>query len=110
LPDRNLAADRAGLFAALGDENRLRLLGRLAAGPMAISQLAEGSGITRQGVTTHLRVLAQAGLVRGRRRGKESVWQLERKRLDEARRSLELISQQWDVALDKLKLYVEEQS
>jgi DNA-binding transcriptional ArsR family regulator len=99
----------ANLFAALGDETRLRLLGRLAGGPVSISRLAEGSGITRQGVAKHLRVLAGAGLVRGRRRGKESVWQLERKRLDQAKRSLDLISQQWDVALGKLKLYVEEQ-
>ena len=97
----------ASLFAALGDEKRLRMLARLATGPVSISQLAEGSGITRQGVTKHLRVLAGAGLVRGRRRGKESVWQLERKRLEEARRSLDVISRQWDAALDKLKLYVE---
>lgn len=96
------------MFAALGDEKRLYLLTRLAAGPMAISHLAQGSGITRQGVTKHLRILAGAGLVRGRRRGKESVWQLERKRLDEARRSLDMISRHWDVALGKLKDFVEE--
>ena len=108
MPERARAGAPATLFAALGDDNRLRLLARLATGPVSISRLAEGSGITRQGVTKHLRVLARAGLVRGRRRGKESLWQLERKRLDEARRSLDLISQQWDVALGKLKLYVEE--
>ncbi len=93
----------------MGDEKRLRLLARLATGPASISLLAEGSGITRQGVTKHLRVLAQAGLVRGRRRGNESVWQLERKRLDEARRSLDMISRQWDVSLGKLKDFVERQ-
>lgn len=108
MPDRGLAGAPAGLFAALGDEKRLRLLARLAAGPISISHLAEGSGITRQGVTKHLRVLARAGLVRGRRRGKESVWQLERRRLDEARRSLDRISRQWDVSLAKLKEFVEE--
>jgi DNA-binding transcriptional ArsR family regulator len=107
LPERQGSGAHASLFAALGDEKRLRLLARLATGPASISHLAEGSGITRQGVTKHLRVLARAGLVRGRRRGKESVWLLERKRLDEAKRSLERISRQWDVALDKLKLYVE---
>ncbi len=110
MAERELAAGaRARLFAALGDEQRLRLLARLAAGPISISQLAQGSGITRQGVTKHLRVLAGAGLVRGRRQGKESVWQLERKRLDEARRSLDIISRQWDMALWKLKAFVEQQ-
>ena len=98
----------APVFAALGDENRLRLLARLVGGePMSISRLTAGSGITRQGVTKHLRVLADAGLVRSSRRGKESLWRLERKRLEEARHSLDLISRQWDESLARLKLFVE---
>jgi DNA-binding transcriptional ArsR family regulator len=64
--------------------------------------------MSRQGVTKHLRVLAGAGLVRGTRRGKQSLWRVERNRLEEARRSLDLISRQWDVALDKLRMFVEE--
>jgi DNA-binding transcriptional ArsR family regulator len=63
--------------------------------------------MTRQGVTKHLRVLADAGLVRGSRKGKESLWQLELGRLEEARRSLDLISQQWDQSLARLKQFVE---
>ena len=55
----------------------------------------------------HLRVLAGAGLVRGSRSGRQSIWQLERRRLEEARRSLDQISRQWDQALGKLKLFVE---
>jgi DNA-binding transcriptional ArsR family regulator len=109
LPARSRSRTPAPVFAALGDENRLRLLAQLGSGqPMSISRLTAGSGITRQGVTKHLRVLAGAGLVRWSRRGKESLWQLERNRLDEARRSLDLISRQWDVALNKLKLFVED--
>jgi DNA-binding transcriptional ArsR family regulator len=75
---------------------------------MSISRLTAGSGITRQGVTKHLRVLAGAGLVRGSRRGKESVWRVDPARLEEARRSLDLISQQWDQSLARLKLFVED--
>ena len=98
----------APVFAALGDETRLRLLGQLAGGEaLSISRLTTGSGITRQGVTKHLRVLAGAGLVRSNRRGKESLWRLERRRLEEARRSLDLISRQWDKSLARLKLFVE---
>jgi DNA-binding transcriptional ArsR family regulator len=63
--------------------------------------------MTRQGVTKHLRVLAGAGLVRSTRRGKESLWQVEQRRLEEARRSLDLISRQWDESLSRLKLLVE---
>lgn len=105
---RRRTATPAPVFAALGDENRLRLLARLSSGePMSIARLTAGSGITRQGVTKHLRVLAGAGLVRASRRGKESLWRLERRRLEEARRSLDLISRQWDQSLSKLKLFVE---
>jgi DNA-binding transcriptional ArsR family regulator len=74
---------------------------------MSISRLTAGSGMSRQGITKHLRVLAGAGLVRSSRRGKESLWRLERQRLEEARRSLDLISRLWDQSLDKLKLFVE---
>jgi DNA-binding transcriptional ArsR family regulator len=63
--------------------------------------------MTRQGVTKHLRVLADAGLVRDSRKGRECVWQVELSRLEEARRSLEVISRQWDQSLAKLKLFVE---
>jgi DNA-binding transcriptional ArsR family regulator len=109
LPPRSSPRTPAPVFAALGDENRLRLLARLSRGePMSISRLTAGSGITRQGVTKHLRVLAGAGLVRSSRQGKESLWRLERRRLEEARRSLDLISRQWDEALSKLQMFVEE--
>ncbi|HEV8177982.1 MAG TPA: metalloregulator ArsR/SmtB family transcription factor [Gemmatimonadales bacterium] len=109
MPQRRRGSTPAPVFAALGDENRLWLLARLGAGePLSISRLTTGSGISRQGVTKHLRVLAGAGLVRSSRRGKESLWQLERRRLEEARRSLDLISRQWDAALGKLKMFVED--
>jgi DNA-binding transcriptional ArsR family regulator len=107
LPARRNIRAPAPVFAALGDENRLWLLARLAAGPLSISRLTVGSGITRQGVSKHLRVLEGAGLVRGTRRGKERLWQLERRKLEEARRSLDIISGQWDQALNKLQLFVE---
>ncbi|MEO8090480.1 MAG: metalloregulator ArsR/SmtB family transcription factor [Gemmatimonadales bacterium] len=108
MPQRRKASTPAPVFAALGDENRLRLLTRLGEGePLSIARLTAGSGISRQGITKHLRVLAGAGLVRSSRRGKESLWQLERRRLEEARRSLDLISRQWDESLAKLKLFVE---
>jgi DNA-binding transcriptional ArsR family regulator len=98
----------APLFAALGDETRLRLIAVLCAGgAVSITQLTAGTDITRQAVTKHLRVLADAGLVRDVKVGRERLWQFEPTQLDEARRSLELIAQQWDHALSKLKAAVE---
>ena len=97
----------AQLFAALGDETRQRLLARLLEGPLSITGLTEGSGITRQAVTKHLRVLADAGLVRADRRGRESVWTIEANALEEARRYIEQISTRWDDALARLRTLVE---
>ena len=82
-----------------------RLCGR---GPMSITRLVSGSGVTRQAITKHLRVMERAGLVRESRRGRESIWELEKKRLEIAKGYLELISQQWDDALDRLRRFVED--
>ncbi len=66
--------DRAAVFAALGDETRLLLVARLSHGrPASISQLTEGSKLTRQAITKHLRVLERARIVHGVRAGGESV-------------------------------------
>jgi DNA-binding transcriptional ArsR family regulator len=98
----------APVFAALGDETRLRVVSRLCArGPASIARLASGAGVTRQAITKHLHVLARAGVVRGTRRGREHVWELAPSQLAEARRYLESISAQWDDALSRLKAFVE---
>ena len=99
----------APLFAALGDNTRLRLVARLCdAGPLSITRLTAGSKVTRQAITKHLRVMQAAGLVRSARHGRESVWQLDLRRLDDARRYLDLISKQWDEALGRLRELVED--
>lgn len=95
------------LFAALGDETRLRLIARLCGGGMSITSLTTGSAITRQAITKHLRVLEDARLVHSTRRGREKIWQLDRRRLDDARHCLDQISQQWDNALGRLRAFVE---
>lgn len=100
--------DAAPLFAALGDETRLRLLTRLCAGgPLSITRLSSPSDVSRQAITKHLDVLREAGLVRSRREGRERIWELEPKRLDDAHRYLERISRQWDEALERLRAFVE---
>jgi DNA-binding transcriptional ArsR family regulator len=98
----------APIFAALGDETRLRLIAVLSGGAaVSIKQLTLGTGITRQAVTKHLHVLADAGLVRDIKVGRERQWKFESTQLEEARRSLDLIARQWDYALSKLKMAVE---
>jgi len=97
------------MFAALGDETRLALVDRLGShGPQSIARLTSGTTITRQAVTKHLYILAEAGVVHTSRRGRERIWELDATRLDEARTYLEQIAQHWDTVLGRLKAFVED--
>jgi DNA-binding transcriptional ArsR family regulator len=99
---------RALVFAALGDETRLSLVMKLAGGgSCSISQLAEGSQLTRQGITKHLRVLEDAGLVHGVKAGRENLFVFNPQAIVEMQAYLDTVSRQWDDALGRLKTFVE---
>jgi DNA-binding transcriptional ArsR family regulator len=100
---------RATVFAALGDETRLSVLTRLSHGRrQSISRLTAGTSLSRQAVTKHLRVLANAGVVRRVRVGRESLFELEPQSIEEVRNYLDQVSRQWDDALARLKSHVED--
>ncbi|HEY3620603.1 MAG TPA: metalloregulator ArsR/SmtB family transcription factor [Candidatus Sulfotelmatobacter sp.] len=97
------------VFAALGDETRLRLIARLWDGQhQSISQLTEGSNLTRQAITKHLRVLENVGIVRRVRKGRESQFQFNPQPMEGIREYLDFVSRQWDLALSRLKSFVED--
>jgi len=99
----------APVFAALGDKTRLSLVARLADGrPHSISQLTAGSRLTRQAITKHLRVLESAGMVHSSREGRESLFELSPQPIKGIREYLDLVSEQWDQALSRLKSFVED--
>jgi len=98
----------ASVFAALGDPTRLKLIAVICAGgAFSIAQLTANTDLSRQGVTKHLQVLADAGVVRDVRLGRERLWELDPKQIEQARLSLEVIGRQWEVALGNLKTFLE---
>ncbi len=98
----------APIFAALGDETRLALVSKLSAGEAcSIAQLTEGTQLTRQAVTKHLRVLTNARIVRNVKSGRESLFELDPAPLRAVRDYAEVVSAQWDGALGRLKAFVE---
>jgi len=100
---------QASVFAALGDERRLRLVAKLCGGgPQSIARLTVGSKLTRQAITKHLRVLERAGVVRSSRRGRERLFEFKPEPVEEIRKYLDFVSAQWDQALGRLKSFVED--
>jgi DNA-binding transcriptional ArsR family regulator len=101
----------APVFAALSDETRLAMICKLSSGgkPLSISQLAEGSGLTRQAISKHLRVLENAGVVRSVRVGREHQYAFAPKPIHDIKDYLDRVSRQWDETLSRLKTFVEKQ-
>jgi DNA-binding transcriptional ArsR family regulator len=97
------------MFAALGDEVRLALIAKLCSGqPHSISQLTQGSKLTRQAIRKHLRVLEKVGIVRFRRAGRESRFEFDPRPMAGMKEYLDLVSEEWDQALSRLKSFVED--
>ena len=99
----------APVFAALGDPTRLSLLTRLSDGEArSIAKLSSDARISRQAITKHLHVLEEAGLVSRRRSGRESQFAYRPDSVAAAKAYLDLVSNQWDAALSRLRAFVED--
>jgi DNA-binding transcriptional ArsR family regulator len=92
------------VFSALSDPSRRRLLESLAGRESAsLSELAAELPVTRQAVSKHLAALGEAGLVEGRRAGRETRYRLTPQPLGEALAWMERIGERWDERLARLR-------
>ncbi|MET0429060.1 MAG: helix-turn-helix transcriptional regulator [Microvirga sp.] len=100
----------APIFAALGDPIRLSIIGQLCeSGPLPTVRLQGASrGVSRQGLTKHLRVLEDAGLVDSVRIGRDRQWRLQPRRIAMLRQHLEDVSAAWDGRIERLRAFVED--
>jgi len=99
----------APIFAALADETRLAIVGKLSEGQhRSIAELTHGTRLTRQAITKHLRVLEGAKIVRSVRAGRESLFELDPAPIRQVREYADVVSEQWDQALGRLKAFVED--
>ncbi|MCR9208605.1 MAG: winged helix-turn-helix domain-containing protein [bacterium] len=98
----------AMMFAALGDDTRLKILVKLRSGtPQSIKQLSADLPVTRQAVTRHLRVLEEANFVAQEIHGRERRFVACSEAISEAHDVLNVIAQQWEDALVRLKSFAE---
>jgi ArsR family transcriptional regulator, cadmium/lead-responsive transcriptional repressor len=96
------------LWSAVADPSRRRVLDLLVSnGEVSASWLAGRVPFTRQAVAKHLNVLERAGLVRGRKQGREVLYQVQADRLDEATRAMAEQAARWDTRLAAIKRLAE---
>jgi ArsR family transcriptional regulator len=84
-PDNQLDLRRLrGLYRALGDETRLRIIGVLSEfGPMPVNDLSTRVGLSQPLISWHLRIMRLAGLIETRRQGREVICRLRVAAFDE---------------------------
>ncbi len=104
------ADDRSldGIFAALADPTRRRVLHRLRAGPASVGEIAAPIEMSLPAVSKHLRVLEKAGLVRRERRGRTHRMHLEAAPLADVQAFIERYRPFWQDNLDALARYLED--
>ena len=90
------------VLAAISDENRRTVLGALSRGPATVTELAALLPIARPGVSRHLRVLREAGLVDVRSDAQRRVYSLRPQPLAELDEWLEPYRALWTQRLDAL--------
>ena len=93
------------VFGAFADPTRRAILAELQGGESAVHDLASRFDMSRPGVSKHLAVLRNAGLVREERRGRENIYAIERAAMGEARAWLAAF---WKGRLAALKHLAEE--
>ena len=89
-------------WEALVDPTRREIVTRLAAEDLTAGQVADGFAISRPGVSRHLRVLRDAGLVEARRDGTRQVYSLRRDATAEVEEFAEQVRRFWAQRLDAL--------
>jgi len=103
-----VAAEADELWSAVGDPTRRRVLDVLLdRGEATATSVATELPVTRQAVAKHLAVLDRAGLVEGRRRGREVRYAVRPERLDVAARSMAQVAAAWDTRLVAIKRIAE---
>jgi DNA-binding transcriptional ArsR family regulator len=93
-------------LTALGDPTRRAIFERLAAGPLAVGELARELPVTRPAVSQHLKVLKDAGLVIDRADGTRRLYQLDPSGIEAVRTYFDTL---WDHALAAFKTAVEKE-
>ena len=93
---------RRDIYQAIADPTRRGILSLLLLGSMTPNALAEYFDITRQGVSNHLKILAECELIKQEQLGREIYYSLEVQRMKEIDQWLDQFRQAWQQQFSKL--------
>ena len=99
--------NRQDVYRAIADPTRRAILDRLRAGPTPVNALVSDFRQTRPAISKHLRVLREAALVTERRAGRERLYQLRPRPLQQVAGWIEGYRSFWLGSLNGLKRYLE---
>jgi DNA-binding transcriptional ArsR family regulator len=89
------------MFQALGDPTRLRILEAMKSGECAVGEIVERMDIRQSGVSRHLRILTEAGIVQARRDGQRRLYSLRREGFDQIEAWVAGYRGHWEARLDR---------
>jgi|ERR1041385_5884941 DNA-binding transcriptional ArsR family regulator len=96
------------VFRAIADPTRRAILDRLRAGPAPVNALAADFRQSRPAISKHLRVLREARLVAEQKSGRERLYELSPRPLQQVAGWIEGYRSFWQGSLTNLKRYLEE--
>lgn len=90
------------IFQALADPTRLQIVEAMRLGECAVGDIVERMEIRQSGVSRHLRILSEAGLVQMRPDGQKRLYSLRREAFDRLEAWIALYRRHWESRLDRL--------
>ena len=96
-----------GAFAALADPTRREILHRISRHPQPAGALSRGFRMSQPAVSKHLRVLREVNLVEVDEKGRQRIYRLSKRGIDDVRDYVEEVSKTWQTALASFKRYTE---
>ncbi|MCQ6560066.1 ArsR/SmtB family transcription factor [Paenibacillus mendelii] len=104
----NASPQKHDVFQAIADPTRRSLLKLLVDQEMPVTVISGHYPMSRTAVSKHLRVLAEAGLVKERKVGRETRYRLDPEPLQELKRWLSYYERYWENKLSALQRFVED--
>ncbi len=98
--------ERRDVFQAIADPTRRMIIQKLSHGPLNIGQIVEDSGITRQGIAKHIKVLRECGMISVAQKGREQFCEARLEQLNEVIDWVEASRKLWSQRFKKLDKFL----